>query len=164
MQKHNLHNIKKTGFKTPQDYFKNFEDDILNDIKLKETISNSGFNAPKDYFETLEERVMDKVSANKTPKIISLFNKRNLLYASSIAAAVLLLITLNTFNKDVSWNKLDSETVENYMIQEDITSYEIASLFSEEDLKEENFVTHNLNTEHVETYLLNNLEIEDFIE
>ncbi|SFZ92529.1 hypothetical protein SAMN05428642_102779 [Flaviramulus basaltis] len=164
MQKNRIHNINKTGFKTPQDYFNNLEDAILSEIKLKESINNSGFKIPESYFDTFESRVMNQISDNETPKVISLFNKRTLVYVSSIAAAVLLLFNLSIFNKDLDWNKLDTETVENYMINEDISSYEIASLLSDEDLKEENFITYNLNEENVETYLLNNLDIDDIIE
>lgn len=164
MQKNRIHNINKTGFKTPPDYFNNLEEAILCQIKLKETIKNTGFKTPKDYFDTLESRVMDEILENETPKVISLINKRTIIYVSSIAAAVLLLFNLSIFNKDLDWNKLDSETVENYMLSEDISTYEIASFLSVEDLNEENFITYDLNEENVETYLLNNLDIDDIIE
>lgn len=164
MKEKKLHNINKTGFKTPKDYFNNLEEAILSDIKLKASINNSGFKTPKGYFNTLDNFILEQVSEKETSKVISLFGKRNLIYFSSAAAAVLLLFNLSIFNKKSSWNSLDNDTVENYIIQEDISSYEIAALFSEEDLKEENFVTHSFNTKNVEDYLLNNLDIEDIIE
>jgi len=86
MTKNNLHNIKETGFKAPKDYFDNLEDSILSEIKLKESSSDTGFKTPKDYFETLEDRIIEKTSEKKTPKVISLLNRRNLIYISSIAA------------------------------------------------------------------------------
>ena len=163
MDKKSVHNIKKTGFKTPKDYFTNLEDVILSEIKLKKTVKNSGFNVPKGYFETLEHRVIENVSGQKSSKVISLFNKRTIIYVSSIAAAILLLFNLSIFNKDAGWNKLDTETVENYIIAEDYGSYEIASLLSEEDLKEEDFIDYNFDNENIENYLLNNLDIGDLV-
>ena len=164
MQKNRIHNINKTGFNTPKDYFNNLEAEILSDIKLKATINSSGFKTPKGYFNTLEDDFMSKITDKEKAKVVSLFNKRNLIYVSSIAAAVLLLFNLSIFNNNVNWSKLDTETVENYMINEDISSYEIASLLSEDDLKEENFINYTLDRENIETYLLNNLDIEDIIE
>lgn len=161
MNKNKLHNIKKPGFKVPKDYFDNLEEVLLSDIKLRETISTSGFKTPKDYFKTLEEHVIEKVSKKETTKVISLISRRNIVYISSVAAAILLLFNLSIFNKDTGWSTLDAKTVENYMIYDDVSSFEIASLLSEDDLKEENFVSNNLNTENVETYLLNNLDVED---
>ena len=161
MNKKHIHNIKKTGFKVPEDYFNSLEDAILSEITLKEKVSNSGFKTPKDYFEALEDVIIEKVTKKDTSKVISLFSKKNLVYASSIAAAILLLFNLSIFQTDSGWSNLDTETVENYMINEDISFYEIASLLPDEDLEEADFVTHNFNNENVETYLLNNLEIED---
>ena len=85
MNKKYIHNIKKTGFKVPEDYFNSLEDDILTEITLKEKVSNSGFRTPKDYFKTLEDVIIEKVTEQKTSKVISLFSKKNLIYASSIA-------------------------------------------------------------------------------
>lgn len=163
MNKKNLHNIKKPGFNVPKDYFNNLEDVILSEAKLKETLSSSGFKTPKDYFETLEAVVMEKVTKEESSKVISLFSKKNLVYASSIAAAILLLFNLSIFQTDSGWSNLDTETVENYMINEDISFYEIAALLSDEDLKEENFIDYNFDKENIENYLLNNLEVEDLV-
>ncbi|NNC49312.1 MAG: hypothetical protein HKO01_02115 [Flaviramulus sp.] len=163
MNKNNLQNIKKPGFNVPKDYFNNLEDVILSEINLKETLSTSGFKTPKDYFETLEGVVIEKVTEKKASKVISLFSAKNLVYISSVAAAILLLFNLSNFQKNGDWSNLDTETVENYMINEDISFYEIAALLSDEDLKEENFIDYNFDKENIENYLLNNLEVEDLV-
>lgn len=163
MNKNNLHNIKKTGFKDPEDYFNNLEDTILSHVKLEELAINSGFKTPENYFETLENKIIDKVSEKETSKVISLFSKRNLVYVSGIAAAILLLFNLSIFQKESNWSTLDIETVENYIIDEQMSSYEIASLLSDEQLIEENFINHDFNDENIEAYLLDNLDVNDLI-
>lgn len=163
MKKKNTHNINKTGFKVPKDYFDNFEDFVLSEIKLKETIKNHGFNVPDDYFETLKIEILSKVSKKDPVKIIPLFNKRTLIYASSIAATILLLFNLSIFEKNISFDSLDIETAENYIIEENIGSYEIASLLSDYDFNEENFVNYSFNEENLENYLLENLDVDDLI-
>lgn len=163
MKKNNSHNIKRTGFKVPEDYFDNLEDTILSHVKLEELATNSGFKAPENYFENLENQIIDKVSDKETSKVISLFSKRNLVYTSGIAAAILLLFNLSIFQKKSKWSTLDIETVENYIIDEQMTSYEIAYLLSDEQLIEENFINHDFNDENIEAYLLDNLDLSDLI-
>ncbi|MDO5977734.1 hypothetical protein [Flavivirga spongiicola] len=162
--KHNkLHNIEETGFKVPDDYFNALEDVILSDIKLKKMSSNSGFKLPEDYFNTLENAIIDKVSTKTSTKVIPLFRKRTLIYISGIAATVLLLFNLSIFENKPTFNSLDFETVENYIMNENIGSYEIAALLSEEDLLEENFIDYQVEEETVEIYILDNIDVEDII-
>jgi len=163
MNKNNLHNIKKTGFKVPEDYFNNLEDIILSQQKMEELSDDSGFKTPENYFETLENRIIAKASKKETSKVISLFSKRNLVYASSIAAAILLLFNLSIFQSKLNWNTLDIQNVENYIIEEEMSSYEIASLLSDEELIEENFINYDFNDENIESFLLDNLDINDLI-
>ncbi|MFI1743741.1 hypothetical protein [Thalassobellus sediminis] len=162
MKKNNIHNINETGFKVPKDYFDTLEDAILSNIKLKELSSDSGFKTPKDYFKTLEDRIIEKTSTKETPKVISLFNRRNLVYLSGVAAAVLLLFNLSTFNNTTTWASLDTETVEEYMISGDLLdSYEIASLLTTEELSDANFIETNFNENNIESYLIDHLDLED---
>lgn len=166
MKNKNLHHIKTTGFITPEAYFESFESklkDKLNKQKALNSIEKAGFGVPKDYFKTIEKTILAKVSESKKPQVVSLFTRRNILYASSIAAAVLLLFNLSLFESKPSFDTLDSETVENYMINENIGSYEIAALLNEDDLLEENFVQYELKEENLETYILNHLDIDDLI-
>jgi len=162
MKKNSIHNINETGFKAPKDYFNNLEDTILSGIKLKEASSDSGFKTPKDYFETLEDRIIEKTSTESTPKVISLFNRKHLIYITSVAAAVLLLFNLSVFKTTPTWASLDTETVEDYMINENaIDSYEIASLLTTEELTSADFVEIDFNENNIETYLINHLDAED---
>ena len=57
MKKHDLHNIKGSGFNVPKDYFKTLGDRVFSQIKLKELADNSGFKTPDNYFASLEEKI-----------------------------------------------------------------------------------------------------------
>lgn len=163
MKTNKLHNIKESGFEIPKGYFDSLEDTIISNIKLKELSSESGFKTPDNYFDSLEETILSKISEKENTKVISLFTRQNIVYLSGIAAAILLLFNLNIFNNDsLDWN-LDTETVENYIIDENISSYEIASLLNEDELIENNFSQHSLSDETIETFILNDVDIDDLI-
>lgn len=165
MKKNRIHNIKETGFKVPKGYFNNLDDALLNNIKLKEVPDEAGFKTPANYFDSLEDTILNKVSEKGNNKVISLFSRRNLIYASSIAAAVLLLFNLSIFknNTETGWDAIDAETVENYIINENIGSYEIASLLIDEDLNEANFTEVEFTDEALENYILDHITVEDLI-
>jgi uncharacterized membrane protein YvbJ len=100
------------------------------------------------------------VSEQKNTKVISLFNKKSIIYVTSIAAAVLLLFNLSVFEKTPSFDKLDTETVENYFLNENISSYEIAAVLSDEELNDAISIDFNFDEENIEAYLLEHADIE----
>ncbi|WP_299556189.1 hypothetical protein [Seonamhaeicola sp.] len=162
MNKNKLDHIKESGFKVPKGYFDSLEDHIMSELKLKElTNSTSGFKTPDTYFDALEDTILNKVSEERETKVIRLFSRKTMVYASGIAAAVLLLFGLLFFESKPSFDDLDNETVENYILNENIDSYEIASLLNEEDLIEENFVEFTIDEDVVEDYIFDNLDVED---
>lgn len=163
MNKENINNIKGSGFKIPKDYFENLEDHLLNQSKLKNAADQTGFKVPDVYFETLEQNILNQVSKKETIKVISLFTKRNIIFMTGIAAAILLLLNLSIFQSESKWDSLDSETVENYLLNEDIGPYEIASTLGNIDFSEENFVDQHINENILETYLLENMDMENLL-
>ena len=155
-----LKNIKNAGFKIPDNYFEGIEDTVLSQIKLKR-IEGSGFKVPDSYFESLEDTIINKISKNEKSKVINLFTRRNLMYASSIAATILLLFNLSVFQKKTaSFETLETASLESYIMNEHIDSYEMASLLNNEDLVEGNFIEHNFSEETMENYILNNVDLE----
>ncbi|WP_298534739.1 hypothetical protein [uncultured Algibacter sp.] len=163
MKKSNLNKIKSTGFKLPDDYLDSFEEQVLGKIHDKpklDAIETSGFKKPENYFDSLEERIAQKLSNQKETKVITLNAKRTLVYLSGIAAAILVLFNLAIFDSKPSFDDLETETVENYLLDESITSYEIAGLLSDEQIEEVIILDHNLSEDHIETYLLDNADIE----
>ena len=160
MNKEKLHNIKENGFKVPEGYFDSLEDNIMSELKLKDQVNTSGYTTPDNYFEALEDSILDKVSEEKDTKVINIFSRRNIIYASAVAAAIVLLFNLSIFGESEEWD-IDNETVENYILDEGITSYEIASLLDEEELTEEDFIDYTDEENYIEDYIIDDLNVED---
>ncbi len=163
MKNKKLHNIKSAGFKIPNDYFESFDEKIFSKLNTESqlgAIKETGFKVPSDYFESFNDTILDKNLDEKESKVIQLFSKRNLIYISSIAAAILLLFNLSIFEIEPTFDNLEIETVENYIIDENISSYEIAALLSDEHINENIIINYSINEDHIEEYLLNNADIE----
>ena len=162
MKNKKIHNIDSSGYKTPDDYFASLDEKIfnkLNNVNHLNSIKDSGFKVPDNYFESFNEKLIN----TNEPKVIALFNKRNLVYISSIAAAILLLFNLSLFENKPTFNNLDIETVENYIEDENISSLEIASLLTDEHIEEHIVVDYSVNDVNIEEYLLNNADLEDLM-
>lgn len=163
MKNKNLNNIKSTGFTTPNDYFESFDEVLLNKLKGEDalnTIKTTGFKTKDNYFDDLENRIINKLPERNETKVISLVSKKTIIYVSSIAAAILLLFNLSIFDSKPTFDNLETEIVENYIIDENISSYEIASLLTEEQIEESIIVDYNFDEANIEDYLLNNADIE----
>lgn len=160
MDNNKLHNIKESGFKTPNNYFDGLEDSIMNQIKLKEKIEDTGFKVPDNYFDSLDNVLVQQTK--KETKVISLFNKRNLWYAASIAAILVLMISIFTPTIH-STSDLEVAEIEQYLLNQDISEYELAGLLNEEELNTTYFVESELSEELLEDYLLQNTTLEDLL-
>lgn len=162
----NLNDIKKTGFKTPEDYFNNLEGRIFDNIKIDEAlkdVESTGFDMPNGYLNTIEDAVFSKLPSTNNTKVVSLFSRRNLIYFSGVAAAVLLFFSLFFNSTTTTFDNIDVELVENYIINENIDSYEIAALLTDEDLVEDAFFENTIMDEDLENYILDNTTIEDLL-
>lgn len=164
MKTNKLHTIKKTGFKIPEDYLASLEHTILSEIKLQESIPNSGFKVPNNYFDSLDNKLMNAILQQEDTKVIKLFTWRKVVYAVAVAASLFLTINL-FFNKPtpVSLADLETASLENYFINEDLEMAEFTSLFTKEDLQNVQLITDGYSSEHLEKFLFENLEIEDII-
>ena len=164
MKNDKLHNIKTTGFKVPDDYFDSIEDAVFNKINSPlADVKASGFKVPDNYFTEVDKKVFNKISQGET-KVVSIFNKQVLLYVSGVAAAVVLMFSI--FINKTEELPLDSEMVETYLVEQDLSSYELASLLEEADFLDEDFtiIEEQINVTDLESYLLDNVNIEDIIE
>lgn len=151
-----LNNISQSGFKVPKNYFETFETNLKNQVKLKEKVSSTGFTVPQEYFNNFQ------VSVTKEKKVISIFNRKNLLYVSSIAAILVLFFSIFPLNPNhLSYDALEMETVENYILN-NVETNDIAALFSSTELNESAFLDYNINDETL-NYYLDSLDETDFI-
>ncbi len=163
MNNKKIHNIKSAGFKTPKEYFESFDDKIFSKLNTEsqlDSIKKTGFKVPDDYFESFNDNILDTDLSEKESKVIQLFGKRNLIYISSIAAAILLLFNLSVFDSKPTFDNLETETVENYIIDGNISSYEIAALLTDEQIDENIVIEYNLDKDNIQEYLLLNADIE----
>lgn len=162
MKNSKLHTIKESGFKTPDNYFQSFEESLLSEISLKEKSKSSGFSVPKNYFDTFEMSKIDSVSIEKKEtKVIPLFSKKRWLYAASVAAIAILLISLPDFNQSVSFSSLDNESIENYILSNDYESSTLNNLITDPSAFEDAIYNEALSDVSLESYLYNNSELED---
>lgn len=161
-------NIKNTGFETPKNYFDSVEDAVFSSLqseKLKNSTSDPGYSIPEGYFDSLEDEVLSKIDKPET-KVISL-NTRKLLYtATSIAAILVLYFTLFSKTERNTLDSLDTEVVEAYILEQEIDSYELASLLTDEDIDTINgdIFKEEFNSDQLEEYILENIELESIIE
>lgn len=167
MKNKNLHNIKKSGFKTPQNYFEELDDTIFSKLvesNISENIHRGVFKVPTDYFETVESNILNAVDKSDSTKVVSLFSWKKVAYLSGIAASILLV--MNIFFRDtnpVSFGDLETASIENYLLNEDLNAYDIAPYLGTTDLDSEDFVDTNVNASAIEDYLLQNSDFEHLI-
>ena len=74
-----------------------------------------------------------------------------------------MLNVFNTTAEDISFDSLETASIENYIEQEDYTSYELASLLTDDELSSNNFIDTNIPEESLEDYLLEQSDIEDLL-
>ena len=164
MNTNKLHNIKDTGFKVPKDYFGSLEDAILTDLKLKEKAPESGYKVPDNYFDSLEHKITNALVPEKEVKVIKLFTWRKAAYVSAVAASLILMFNVffnNTNN--VTIDNIETASIENYILNEDLETSEIASLFTDDDLSDVQLINDGYSSETLENYIFDNLEFEDII-
>jgi len=150
------------GHSIPKDYFKNFDDRLFSKINKDSLPKESGFKIPEGYIDQLDSVILKSVKSSlKQPKVITLFSKRTLIYAASIAACVILIFSLtNTNNNAINVSSLDISSIESYIEEGNlnIDSYDITSILKDEDIititSESDFISEDL----IENYLLENID------
>ncbi|MCC1483553.1 hypothetical protein [Winogradskyella immobilis] len=168
MKKEDLNNIKKPGFKIPEGYFRTFEEQLNERIKLEDAVFNTkqtGFSVPENYFNSVEDNIISHLPKTKNNvSVISINSRRSLYYISGIAASLLLLFAIFT-NKEEPL-ELSVDMVESYFESQDINSYELAELLVDIELIDDDFtITKNTYDEvNLETYLLDNADLDAFLE
>ncbi|NNE33139.1 MAG: hypothetical protein HKN40_12305 [Winogradskyella sp.] len=167
MKKNKIHNISATGFKVPDNYFESFDaklNERIKDQDLIEGIKTPGFTIPNNYFEGVDNQVFKKLQEEEKP-VIQLFNRRSYLVVASLAASIIFLFSI-FINGESNDESLSIDMVEAYLENRDLSSYELAQLLSDADLLEENFTiaTPQYDQENLEDYLLENVDLEHFID
>ncbi|MEZ4802458.1 MAG: hypothetical protein R2797_06765 [Gelidibacter sp.] len=167
MKSKNLHTIKSTGYKTPDDYFEALEDAVfskLNEERIASKVGSHGFKVPDNYFETLGSEILTVLNEKKSTKIISMFSWKTVASVSGIAASFILAFNLLYSNQNgLTFDDLETASIENYLMNEDMNAYDIAPYFNAEEMNSEDFVENTINASDIEDYLLQNSDVEHLI-
>lgn len=163
-----IKDIERSGFGIPEHYMEGVEDAVFARIaeeKIRSLVSNPGFTVPDGYLNSLEDKVVTKIKDE--PKVISMFSRRNLYYISGVAASIILIFGIFTFtggSKDEE--ALDPMLVEQYLIDQDIDTYDLASLLTEEDIEQMDLdiMESAFEDDSLEDYLLENVNLEEIID
>ena len=165
MKNKSLHNIKSPGYQMPDGYLESLESEIfskLSEDTIASNVQTTGFKVPTDYFETVEGRILRETE--KESKTIPLYNWKKVAYVSGIAASIILAINLFVNNStELTMTDIDTASIENYLMDENINAYDIAPYFNSMDLTSEDFVETKVNTSDIEAYLLQNSDFENLI-
>lgn len=173
MNKNNLPYRKNPGFSVPPNYFEELENELFDMVTNNEVsqesnlskIEKSGFIVPENYFANLEGDILKKLDAE--PKVVSLFNKENLLYAASIAAIFIALAGVFFLNppNTATWDDIEVSVLESYIDDNNInfSTPEISSFLFEDGifLEEPDFT--EVNADVMFDYLDENVEDPDYI-
>ncbi|MFD2550623.1 hypothetical protein ACFSQP_02220 [Bizionia sediminis] len=163
MKKGKLHTIKNAGFKAPENYFKSFDVSFSAKKPYKPSKQSSGFKVPENYFETFKvpSPKTDPVTKNKA-KVVSLFSKKAMLYAASVAAVIAVLLSIPNIQKSVTFSSIDTESIENYLLTSEFEFMELDNLIKDPATLERNIYSKTISDGSLESYLYSNLDVEDF--
>ena len=150
------------GFKTPKDYFEDFETDLFQKMDLETLPKESGFQVPENYFDTLEDKIFLRYNASeKQPKVISLFRRKETAYIAAIAASIALIFSVVTFtNDETTFNSIELTNLENYIEEGNLEwdSEDVIALLDDDQVSNLNFSEDLFTEENLETYLLENID------
>jgi len=163
MKKQKLENIKQSGFKVPKNYFESFDDLLLNELKLKEACKNHGFKVPNNYFNSVENNILNTIKETENPKVIKLITWQKLSYISAVAASLIIMFNVIVDKGTFDMNKIETASIENYILNEELDTNDMATLFNEVDISAMSLTNNNISSETLETYVLDNLEIDELL-
>lgn len=129
---------------------------INNEYKI-----NSGFKIPENYFESFSEKVQLQINKEE-PKVVSIFYKKRT-WISTIAAVLVIALSVTIFTKIAISPKEDTIVLENYITsQSDINQYDFVNLLDKNDI-EEIKINLNLEDKNLEEVLTNSTDIESYL-
>ncbi|MGA9589807.1 MAG: hypothetical protein WBV11_08260 [Salegentibacter sp.] len=178
MKQNNLPYRKNPGFKIPDDFFAGFEQEMMDLVNAPDSLKTdelnqmkgTGFKVPAGYFENFEEEFIKK-NNRKSGRIISLFNRKNLLYAASVAAIFIGILRTIYFHRqpEASWDNVQLSALEDYLSESyDDGLIEINTAGASSSLFENNYLVDENDFEEVNPdaaldYLNENMDDPDYI-
>ena len=128
-----------SGYISPENYFLKLENEIINKTKKFKEPKTTGFKTPDNYFEEFDIDLDKRLSSHNT-KIVNLNTRKYFkIIAYSVAASLLLFFGLNNFVFDKNNYNIESIQIAEIekWIDEDLisfNSYDIDETFSDVEL------------------------------
>jgi len=147
------------GMKVPEGYFDSIEERLASKLSEDQLPKDTGFTTPDDYFATFEETLLRKVNETPVVKVIPLYKRKAVLYAVSIAAC--LLVSISLFYPSVEDTTAPNlAELEAYYEAGNISydTQDIALLLTDTDLEALPVADEEVSLENLENYLLENLD------
>jgi hypothetical protein len=153
---------KLNGFKTPEDYFNSFTDNLM--IKLSEELTIEkkvdGFTIPDTYFDSLYQNIQNKTHTPES-KVIKLNALKKYYYVAAVAAVVLIFIGISLTNKtEITFDDIAISDIENYFDDNelDMSTYELAQMLPIDELEIKDIIDTQLNDENIIDYIDNSID------
>lgn len=135
----------------------------MNDFKLDRVPKiEPGFKTPDGYFDDLQQKVMQSLVVEE-PKVVSIFARRRtwLMGAAAVLVLALMVPVYTTFYK--TDEEIDAATMENYLTyQSNISQYDLINLLDAEDIQILD-VDLALEDKTIEDILTNTTNLENYI-
>ncbi|MEM7087561.1 MAG: hypothetical protein AAF489_15345 [Bacteroidota bacterium] len=149
----------KHGLKVPEGYFENFEERLANKMHEEALPKTSGFKIPEGYFDVLEDQILQKIKKEETVKVVPLYQRKSVVYITSIAACLALILTI-FISQGTGEPALEVADIEAYFDEGNIDydSTDIAQLLSDADLENVTLENEDISIENLEDYLLENID------
>ncbi|GGH39222.1 hypothetical protein IA57_01030 [Mangrovimonas yunxiaonensis] len=157
-----LKHIKHTGFIAPKDYFKSFDKALLQQIDDKNPLTQTnphGFEVPENYFTQVDGKVLKAIA--HSPKVLTLPVLKKAVYATAIAASMVLALVIFTQKSQVAFGDLETSALETY-IEQNFDLQDVAPLI-EGNMTTTGFYEVTFSEEPLDDYILNHTSIEDLI-
>lgn len=162
---------KKTGFKTPDNYFSDAENRFTSFLSEEKIPKKTGFKTPDNYFDNLENSILNKITIpKKEVKIISLKQRVFKIIPIAAAACVALFLSLNSFNfntsKNISFDDLAENEVENWISNNLnlLSEEDFAYAYTNIDFDESDIIPSSITHDDIENYLSNEENISLILE
>ncbi len=153
---------KLNGFKTPEDYFDSFTDNLMTKLSEELTIEKKvdGFTIPNTYFDSLYQNIQNKIHTPES-KVIKLNALKKYYYVAAVAAVVLIFIGISLTNKtEITFDDIAISDIENYFDDNelDMSTYELAQMLPIDELEIKDIIDTQLNDENIIDYIDNSID------
>ncbi len=172
MKQNMLPNQQKPGYKVPENYFRDFEADLMarlnEDHILGDTYKGDpGFKTPDAYFDDLENRIFNNIensgSTKNNGKVIPLIRNKKLYYIAAVAAVFIGIISTlfyQSTNQVYTIDSVELSTLESFIDDGyfELDFMEISTFMIEEGFSFDDYSTTGLSDQAIYNYVDENIE------